>query len=172
MGAIPCSAGLRLVLRVAADGEQAAVHLGMQRLHAAVEHLGKPGEVRDILHREAAARSAAAVPPVEINSTSMATSSRANAMSPALVRIRKQRTANARVSGHAVSSLAVSSLAGSSLAMYAATQFTSVSPAVAPRRTICWGGAWTGAFGKVRTLLDGENGTVRSEAPMLTVSQR
>ena len=62
--------GLRLVLSAAAHGQQAAVHLGMQRLHAAVEHLGKARELGDILHRRApSARSAAAVPPVEISST-------------------------------------------------------------------------------------------------------
>ena len=41
---------LRGVLFVAANGQQAAVHLRMQRLHAAVEHLRKSGELGDVLH--------------------------------------------------------------------------------------------------------------------------
>ena len=36
------------VLGVAADGEQAAVHLGMQRLEAAVHHLGEAGVLGDV----------------------------------------------------------------------------------------------------------------------------
>ncbi len=42
-----CLGGPR-VLGVAADGEQAAVHLGMQRLEAAVHHLGKAGVLGDV----------------------------------------------------------------------------------------------------------------------------
>ena len=41
------------VLVVAADVEQAAVDLGMEGLDAAVEHLGKAGEVADVLDGEA-----------------------------------------------------------------------------------------------------------------------
>ena len=121
--------GLRVVLRVAANGQQPAMHLRMQRLHAAVEHLGKAGELGDVLHRRApSARSAAAVPPVEINSTPMPASSRGERDEARLVGHRKQRAANARIARH---SRRLSS------AMRAATQFTSVSPKVAPRSTIC-----------------------------------
>ena len=42
-----------LVFGVAADVEQAAVHLGVEGLDAAVEHLGKAGEVADVLDGEA-----------------------------------------------------------------------------------------------------------------------
>ena len=44
--------GLRVVLRIAANRKQPAVHLRMQRFHAAVEHLGKPREIRDVPDRE------------------------------------------------------------------------------------------------------------------------
>ena len=37
---------------VVADREQAAMHLGMQRLDPAVHHLGKTGELRDVLDRQ------------------------------------------------------------------------------------------------------------------------
>ena len=43
----------RGVVLVVADREQAAMHLGMQRLHAAVHHLGKAGELGDVEHGEA-----------------------------------------------------------------------------------------------------------------------
>ena len=42
-----------LVLRVLADGEEAAVHLGVQRLDPPVHHLGKAGEVGDLGHGQA-----------------------------------------------------------------------------------------------------------------------
>ena len=35
------------VIRVVADGEQAAMDLGMQRLHPAVHHFGEAGHVRN-----------------------------------------------------------------------------------------------------------------------------
>ena len=41
---------------IVADGEQAAVHLGVQRLHPAVHHLGKPGDVGDVDHLQACVR--------------------------------------------------------------------------------------------------------------------
>jgi hypothetical protein len=40
------------VLRKIAPGEETSVHHGVQRLHAAVQHLGKPGDLADIAHRE------------------------------------------------------------------------------------------------------------------------
>jgi len=40
----------RLVIGIAADGKQPAVHLGMQRLHPAVHHLRKAGVLGDVLH--------------------------------------------------------------------------------------------------------------------------
>ena len=43
----------RDVLRIVADVQNAAMHLGMQRLHAAVEHLGKAGQLGDVFHRDA-----------------------------------------------------------------------------------------------------------------------
>ena len=42
-----------LVLGMRADGEQAAMHLGMQRLDAAVHHLGEAGQIGDIRDGEA-----------------------------------------------------------------------------------------------------------------------
>ena len=41
------------MLLLAADVQDAAVHLGMKRLHPAVEHLGEAGEIGDIFHRDA-----------------------------------------------------------------------------------------------------------------------
>ena len=41
-----------LVLSVAADVEQAAVDLRVQRLHAAIEHLGEAGVLGNVLHHE------------------------------------------------------------------------------------------------------------------------
>ena len=41
------------MLAVVADREQAAVHLGMQRLDAAVHHFGKAGELGDVEHGNA-----------------------------------------------------------------------------------------------------------------------
>ena len=46
----------RLMLGILADGEQAAVHDGVQGLDAPVHHLGKAREVRDILHGQARVR--------------------------------------------------------------------------------------------------------------------
>src|SRR5690606_19585395 len=45
----------RDMLLVAAHGEQAAVDRRVQRLHAAIEHLGKPGHIRYVPHDEAGA---------------------------------------------------------------------------------------------------------------------
>ncbi len=42
------SLGLAAVLLVVAEEKKAAVDLGVQRLHPAVEHLGKAGQVRDV----------------------------------------------------------------------------------------------------------------------------
>ena len=42
-----------LVFRVAADGEQAAVDEGMQRLHPAVHDLGETGDIGDVGHGDA-----------------------------------------------------------------------------------------------------------------------
>ena len=138
---------LRVVLRVAAHGEQTAVHLRMQRLHAAVEHLGKSGELGDILHGEPLGaqrrRRAAGGDQLHAHGGKLA----GERDEPRLVGHRKQRAANARVSSSF-------SLAGLSSAMRSATQFTSVSPKVAPRSTICCARARAGAFGKVGALLD------------------
>ncbi len=41
------------VLLLAAHVQNAAVHLGMKGLHAAVEHLGEAGQVGDIFHLDA-----------------------------------------------------------------------------------------------------------------------
>ena len=41
-----------LMGRVVADVQDAAVHLGVQRLDAAIEHFGKSGQLRDVLHGE------------------------------------------------------------------------------------------------------------------------
>ena len=40
------------MLLVPADVQNAAVHLGMQRLHAPVQHLRKAGQVADVAHTE------------------------------------------------------------------------------------------------------------------------
>ena len=66
---MPCACGGAGVLGVAADGEQAAVHLGMQGLEPAVHHLGKAGVLGDVLDGDAGVLSALAVPPVERIST-------------------------------------------------------------------------------------------------------
>ena len=47
-----------LVFAIAADVEQAAVDLGVEGLDAAVEHLGKAGEVADVLARRGRLRAA------------------------------------------------------------------------------------------------------------------
>ena len=52
IGSMPCSATAATVLRVVADVQNAAMHLGMQRLHSSVEHLGKAGQLGDVLHRD------------------------------------------------------------------------------------------------------------------------
>ncbi len=39
--------------RILAPVQDAAVHLGMQRLHAPIEHLGEAREIGDVLHRDA-----------------------------------------------------------------------------------------------------------------------
>jgi hypothetical protein len=44
------------VIVIVAHGEQATVHLGMQRLHAAVHHFGKAGQLRDFEHRQPGVR--------------------------------------------------------------------------------------------------------------------
>ena len=72
------------MLGVAAHGEKAALHLGMQRLHAAIEHLGKAGELGDIEYRIPASASVLRVPPVETSSTPHAASARAKSTSPVL----------------------------------------------------------------------------------------
>lgn len=41
------------MLRIVADGEQAAMHRRMQRLDAAVHDFRKAGDIRDIRHRKA-----------------------------------------------------------------------------------------------------------------------
>ena len=43
----------RVVFGIAAHGEQPAMHLRMQRLQAAIHHLGKPGVLGDVLDRDA-----------------------------------------------------------------------------------------------------------------------
>ena len=39
--------------RIVADRQQSAMHLRMQRLHPAIHHFGKAGEVRDVAHLQA-----------------------------------------------------------------------------------------------------------------------
>ena len=41
------------VLFIVANMQDAAMHLGMKRLHAPVEHLGKAGQIADVAHRQA-----------------------------------------------------------------------------------------------------------------------
>ena len=40
------------MLGIVAHGQQAAMHLGVQRLHAAIHHFGKTGEVGNVAHRQ------------------------------------------------------------------------------------------------------------------------
>src|SRR3954447_25270456 len=40
------------VLRIVADGEEAAMDLGVQRLHPPVHHLGETGQVGDVANLE------------------------------------------------------------------------------------------------------------------------
>ena len=49
---MPCACIARGVLLVVADREQPAVHLRMQRLHAAVHHLREAGDLRHVGHLE------------------------------------------------------------------------------------------------------------------------
>ena len=44
------------VIVIVADGEQPAMHLGMQRLDPAVHHFGKAGEIGDVEHGQAGVR--------------------------------------------------------------------------------------------------------------------
>ena len=53
MGWMPCSFDGGDVLGIFAAVEDAAVHLGMKRLDAAVEHLGEAGEFGDVFHGDA-----------------------------------------------------------------------------------------------------------------------
>ena len=53
MGSIPCSATRRQVLLIVADVQDAAVYFGVKRLHPAVQHLGKAGQLGDVFHRDA-----------------------------------------------------------------------------------------------------------------------
>ena len=57
------------MLRIVAHREQAAMHLRMQRLHPAVHHFRKAGELADVHDVSPASCSALAVPPVETIST-------------------------------------------------------------------------------------------------------
>ena len=50
---MPCSATALRCEAILAPVQDAAVHLGMQRLHPPVEHLGEAGEFGDVLHRDA-----------------------------------------------------------------------------------------------------------------------
>ena len=52
MYSILFSSTCRLVVRIAADGEQAAVHFWVQSLHSASQNFGKPGEIRDVADLE------------------------------------------------------------------------------------------------------------------------
>src|ERR1051326_2866561 len=74
----------RDVFRMVTQREQSAVNLRVQRLHAAVHHFGKPGNVRDVEHRDAASRSVFAVPPVLMISTPKLFSSCAKSTIPVL----------------------------------------------------------------------------------------
>ena len=68
-----------------APGQDAAVDLRVERLHPAVEHLGKPGDLRHVAHGTPASRSSFAVPPVERISIPSATRAWANVDDPRLV---------------------------------------------------------------------------------------
>jgi hypothetical protein len=74
----------RLVLRVAAQVEQARVHLWVQGLDPPVQHLREAGELDTSVTFSPAAFSALAVPPVESSSTPSPASPRANSTNPAL----------------------------------------------------------------------------------------
>ena len=92
------------VLGVVADGEQAGVELGMQRLDAPVHDLREAGEVLDRAHREAGALAARApCRPVETTSTPSSARPRAKSTIPRLSETdssaRRMRTAPGSVSG-------------------------------------------------------------------------
>ena len=120
---------LRLVLGVAAHGEQAAVDLGMQRLHAAVEHLGKSRQLRDVLDGEALGAQGRRRAPRrdELHAHAAPERGRTSA-SAGLVRDGQKRAADL------VSLLVIRAC---SSATRSTTQLTSLSPKVAARSTIC-----------------------------------
>jgi hypothetical protein len=72
------------VLGQVAPRQQAAVDLGVQRLHAAVQHLGKAGDLGHFGDRQAGSASSLAVPPVESSLMPSACSACANSTMPVL----------------------------------------------------------------------------------------
>ena len=64
--------------------QNSAVHLGMQGLDPPVEHLGKPVSSEMSFTLTPESRNSLAVPPVEISSTPIPASLRANSTSPVL----------------------------------------------------------------------------------------
>src|SRR4249919_1562927 len=103
------------------------MHLWMQCLHAAIEHLGKSSELGDVPHRQPrgaqGSRRTAGRDQLDSHASKLACESD----EARLVGYGQQRAADARIARHS----AVSST------MRSASQFTSVSPKVTPRSTIC-----------------------------------
>ena len=74
----------RDVLGLALIGQQPGVHVGVQRLDAAVEHLGEAGDVLDRRHRNTAPAMVFAVEPVETMATPASCRPRASGTRPVL----------------------------------------------------------------------------------------
>ena len=53
MGWMPCSADCSAMFRLAAHVKDAAVNFGMKRLHPAIQHFGKAGEIGDVADLDA-----------------------------------------------------------------------------------------------------------------------
>ena len=53
MGAMPCSATAATCFGIFAAMQNAAVDLGMKRLHASIEHFRKSGEIGNVLDGDA-----------------------------------------------------------------------------------------------------------------------
>ncbi len=92
--------GLRIVLCVAAYGQQPAMHLRMQRLHAPVHHLGKAGEVGHVLDGKPRGPQGSGRAAGGDQLDAHIRQGGGERDETRLVRYRKQRTTNARNAGH------------------------------------------------------------------------
>ena len=81
---MPCAATAASCSRLPRMYSNPPCTRGMQGLYAAVQHLGKAGEVADVLDGKAGLAQRPAVPPVEISSTPKPASTWANSTRPVL----------------------------------------------------------------------------------------